>query len=302
MEELGRRAAERWGLPRKLIDSMRRIEPDCVTAPGAGTQPLSDDDWLAALSTMSARCADSLWHDDAAGAVTVRALASGYAAMLGVAPEGILGAIDRARAIACTDLAIAPLTRPAEQRARALENARQRAAGHNILHAGVASMRAALPTASIGQMTSMALETMHQGLTCTRTIAFLRNRRAKQYFAKTGSGAGVTELLPHLVFGDARQSDVFHASLTCDRVIFIENAADPRFASRLPPWWSRTLSSARSFVLLPLCSNGQPVGLIYADWDHDAAAMARGAAEFALLGELRELMVRSAERRQKSAA
>ena len=38
MEELGRCAAQRWGLPRKLIDSMRRFEP------GGGTAPFSDDD------------------------------------------------------------------------------------------------------------------------------------------------------------------------------------------------------------------------------------------------------------------
>ena len=300
MEELGRCAARRWGLPDKLIDSMRRIEP------GPNAAPLCDDDWLAALSTMSAQCADSLWHDDAAGAVAVRGLASSYAGMLGVAPEGILGAIDRARAIACTELTIAPLARPAEalakKSARAIESSRQRAAGHKILHAGVADMRDALITASTGQMTSMGLETVHRGLTCARAIAFLRNRRDKRYFAKLGLGPGVAELLPRLVFGDAHQSDVFHAALTSDRVIFIENAADPSFASKLPPWWTGTLSPARSFVLLPLGSHGQPVGLIYADWDQDAVHQSLGPAEFALLGELRALMVRSAERRQKSAA
>lgn len=299
MEELGRCAAQRWGLPRKLIDSMRRIEP------AAGVGPLGDDDWLAALSTMSARCADSLWHDDAAGAVTMGALASSYSEMLGVAPESILGAIGRARAIACLDLTIAPLARPAEalaiQSAMAVESTRLRALANQILQTGVAGMRAALPTATAGQMMSMALETLVQGLSFSRSIAFLRNRRDKKYFAKTGVGAGVTDLLAQLVFSDAYQSDVFHASLASDRVIFIENAADLRFVSKLPPWWSGSLASARSFVILPLCSHGQPMGFIYGDWNHSAGAMVLGPAEFTLLGELRALMVKSVELRQKSA-
>lgn len=54
MEKIGRAAAENWGLPRNLIDSMRRVEP------GKRGARFSHADWLAALSSMSVACADSL--------------------------------------------------------------------------------------------------------------------------------------------------------------------------------------------------------------------------------------------------
>lgn len=293
MEDIGRAAAEEWGLPANLINSMRRIEPV------ERAEALSHDDWLAALSTMSAQCADSLWHGDAAGAVTVRALASSYSRMLGLEPEGILGAIERAKEIAANDLSIAPLAQPAEKRARALEAGRLRSEGNKILLAGVADMRDVLATASPAQMMSMALETAYQGLSFSRTIAFLRNRRDKKYFAKMGFGDGMAELIPHMLFDDAYEPNVFHAALNSDRVIFIEHAADPKFAAKLPAWWSSSLAGARSFVVLPLCSGGQPMGFIYGDWDASFAPVTLNQTEFALLNELRMLMVKSVERRQK---
>lgn len=293
MEDLGRAAAEQWGLPKNLISSMRRVEP------AERSEALTHDDWLAALSTMSAQCADSLWHDDAAGAVTVRALASSFSGMLGLEPEGILGAIERAREIAANDLSIAPLARPAEKRAKAIEATRQRAEGNAVLLAGVSDMRDVLASASPGQMMSMALETVYQGLSFSRTVAFLRNRRDKKYFAKMGFGEGVTELIPGMVFDDQYEPNVFHASLSSDRVIFIENALDPKFAAKLPVWWTASLANARSFVVLPLCSSGQPMGFIYGDWDPSFDTISLNQTEFALLNDLRGLMVKSVERRQK---
>lgn len=293
LEEIGRAAAEQWGLPRKLIGSMRRVEP---APPGDN---FSREDWLAALSTMSAQCADSMWHDDPAGAVTVRALASSFSAMLGVAPDSILAAVDKAREAAAADLTIAPLARPAEKRARALASTRLRAEGNRILLAGVADMRDVAASASPGQMMSMALETVYQGLSFSRAVAFLRNRRSHMYLARMGFGDGVTELLPQMAFDDQYQPNVFHAALGSDRVIFIENAKDPKFAAKLPIWWKASLSNARSFVVLPLCANGQPAGFIYGDWDESFPPIELNQTEFALLNDLRALVVKAVERRQK---
>ena len=293
LDDIGRSAALQWGLPANLLKGMRRMEP------AACSEVLGHDDWLAALSTMSARCADSLWHDDAAGADSVRAPTGSYSGMLGMDPEGILGAIEKAREIAADDLSIAPLARPAEKQARALAATRQRAEGNKVLMAGVADMRGALGSASAGQMMSMALESAWQGLSLSRAVAFLRIRRDRRYVAKMGLGAGVTELLPLMTFDDAYHPNVFHASLSSDRVSFIENAMDPRFAAKQPPWWTASLASARSFVVLPLCSAGQPLGFIYGDWDPSFREIALNQNEFALLNDLRALMVASVERRAR---
>lgn len=292
MEDVGRAAAEQWGLPTSLVSSMRRIEPG---APGAG---FSHDDWLAALSTMSSQCADSMWYDDAAGAVTVRALASSFSAMLGVAPEAILAAIERARDVAATDLAIAPLARAAERQAHQLAATRLRERGNKVLLSGVADMRDAVAHASPGQMISMALETVYQGLAFSRAIAFLRNRREHQFVARIGFGEGVKPLLPTLTFDDAYAPNVFHAALASDRVIFIENALDPAFAAKLPPWWKASLAGARSFVVVPLCTGAQAAGFIYGDWDASYPAITLDQAEFGLLNDVRALVVKAIERRQ----
>jgi len=292
MEDIGRAVAERWGLPHPLISSMRRIEP---AAPG---DDFGRDDWLAALSTMSSRCADSLWHDDPAGQVTVRALASSFSAMLGVEPERILAAVERARELAANDLSIAPMARSADGQARGQASIRMRAEGNKIMLSGVADMRDAVRSASPGQMMSMALETAYQGLSFARAVAFMRNRREKQYIARLGFGEGVKQLLPSLVFDDAYEANVFHAALGSDRVLFVENAQDPSFAAKLPAWWKASLAGARSFIIVPLCTGGQPAGFIYGDWNDSAAPVRLHQHEFGLINDLRALVVKAVERRQ----
>jgi HD-like signal output (HDOD) protein len=289
LEEIGRATAEYWGLPRNLIAGMRHLEP------GERGDEFGHDDWLAALGTMSSQCAESLWHDDEAGAEQVRELAASYAAMLGVQPDNLLVAIDKARQTAAADLSLAPLAKPAEKRAQAVETRRQRVAGNHILQSGVNDMRDA--AANPGQMMSMALETVFQGLSFTRAFAFLRNRREGRYMAKIGFGEGARALLPHLTFDDTFTPDVFHAALTSDRVVFIENAHDPRFAAKLPAWWRQSLSEARCFVVLPLSSHGQPAGFIYGEWDASQPNISLSPTEFTLLNELRALVVTSVERR-----
>jgi HD-like signal output (HDOD) protein len=298
LEVLGRATAEHWGLPRNLVAGMRTLEP------GERDEGFSHDDWLAALGTMSTRCANSLWNDDEAGAAQVLALAAAFAPMLGVEPERMLAAIDRAKTEAQADLSIAPLARPQEKRqneqARVEQAARKREAGNRILMSGAADMRDAGVTVNPGQMMSMALETIYQGLSFTRAFAFLRNRREGKYLARMGFGEGARALMPNLCFDDAYEADVFHAALASDRVIFIENARDPKFAAKLPGWWCGTLSEARCFVVIPLCLNGQPVGFIYGDWDDTFPSISLSQTEFSLLNDLRALVVSAIERRTQA--
>ena len=135
LEQIGRATAEHWGLPRNLVAGMRRVEP------GERPEGFGHDDWLAALGTMSSQCAESLWNGDEAGNAEVRQLASDFAAMLGVAPEHIVGAVEKAKAEAAADLSIAPLANPPEKRARNAAVTRMREAGNKILTSGVADMR-----------------------------------------------------------------------------------------------------------------------------------------------------------------
>jgi HD-like signal output (HDOD) protein len=293
LEEVGHAAAMHWGLPQTLIQGMRKLPPP---APGVEVSP---SDWIAGLSTMSALCAESLWHDDAAGAAAVRELTESYSGMLGVEPGNLMHAIEQAKVVAANDLTIAPLSRPAERRAKALAKTRQRAAGNKILLSGLSDMRDMLDTASPGQMVQIALETVYKGLDFSRAVAFVRNRKENHYSAKISFGDGTRELLAAMTFDDAYEPNVFHAALNSDRVIFIENARDAKFAAKLPLWWKSSLSEARSFVILPLSANGQPAGFLYGDWDDSFPPISLSATEFSLLNDMRALVVRAVERRHK---
>jgi len=293
LEEVGHAAALHWGLPSALIKGMRKLQPP---EPG---EEVSASDWIAGLSTMSALCAESLWDDDDAGAAKVRELTESYSAMLGVEPANLMHAIEQAKVVAANDLTIAPLSRPAERRAKALAKTRQRAAGNKILLSGLADMRDVLDTASPGQMVQIALETVYKGLDFSRAVAFVRNRKDGQYAAKISFGDGTKELLSALTFDDAYEPNVFHAALNSDRVIFIENARDAKFSAKLPLWWTSSLSEARSFVILPLSSNGQPAGFLYGDWDDSFPPISLSATEFSLLNDMRALVMRAVERRHK---
>jgi HD-like signal output (HDOD) protein len=292
LEQVGRATAEHWGLPRNLIAGMRRVEP------GERGEAFAHEDWLAALGTMSQQCADTLWHGDEDAGALVAELASNFAPMLGIEAENIVGAIEQAKVEATADLSIAPLANPPEKRARAAAATRMRDAGNKILKSGVAEMRGAA-NATPGQMMSMAIETAYHGLSFTRAFGFLRSRRDGKYSAKIGLGDGAKTLQPNLVFDDTYEPNVFFASLGSDRVIFIENARDPKFASKLPGWWKGSLGTARCFVIIPLCTHGEPVGFIYGDWDDRFPSVFLSQTEFSLLNDLRALVVKSVERRQQ---
>ena len=293
LPEVGYATAAHWGLPQHLIDGMRPL------APMQPDEVVSNADWMAGLSTMAAHCADSLWHDDANGAAEVHALIGNYAGMLGMQPEAVLEAVEKAKVMAAADLTIAPLSKPMERRARQLASTRLRAEGNRILIGGLSDLRGAIGTANPGQMVSMALETLHQGFDFSRSVAFVRNHKEHLYSARICMGEGAAGLQDLMVFGDAYEPNVFHAALNSDRVIFIDNARDPKFAAKLPQWWKSTLSDARSFVVLPLSANGHPTGFLYGDWDESFPPIQLNQTEFNLINDIRALLVQSVEMRHQ---
>jgi len=292
LADIGMAAAQRWNLPRNLVAGMRTMDADDGAA-------LPAADWVAGIATLARQCAASLWHDDEAGAAEIARISAAFAPMLGLEIDKVSVAIAQARESAAEELTIAPLSKPLERRARALAQTRQRAAGNRILQSGLADMRDMVDNASPGQMVSAALETVFKGLDFSRAVAFVRNRRENRYAARMCFGALPKEQLAAMSFDDAYEPNVFHAALNSDRVIFIENARDPKFAAKLPQWWKAGLADARSFVILPLSANGQPAGFLYGDWDETFPAIHLSQTEFALLNDLRALVVKAIERRHQ---
>ncbi|HEY0847390.1 MAG TPA: HDOD domain-containing protein [Noviherbaspirillum sp.] len=294
LDDVGRQVAQQWGLPAGLIHTLQDAPPKPVG------EPIDHDDWLAAVSTLSSRCAGALCSDDPAAQKEVASLASDYAEMLGLEQAQIINAVDTAKETAAEEGAVVVRT---IKRSDAEKNPADSAIGKpvdaaSILAHGVADMRGVMETASASQLMSMALETVYQGLGFSRAIVFMRKPDVSAYAAHMCFGDGVQELMPRLVFSDAYQPDVFHASLANDKMIFVENAQDPAFVNKLPRWWRETLPTVRSFMVLPLTTNRRPIGFIYGDWDISKPAARIDKSEISPLNELRMLVLQAIEGRR----
>lgn len=292
--EIGRQAAQQWGLPPSLIDTMHDVAPRKVK------ESLDHHDRLAVISTLSVHCAAALRMDDDACNKTLVALARDYADMLGLDASQVLRAVDTAQITAADEHA--DVVRPLKRVINIEESAHEPLTGKpvnaaQILARGIADMSDAAPTASIGQLMTMALETVYQGFGFSRVIAFLRNREQAQYVARMWFGEGVQEIAPRLVFADAYQPDVFHAALAADKMVFVEYALDSSFADKVPRWWREALPMVRSFMVLPVTVNRQAVGFIYGDWDLVKPEAKIEQVEVVPLNELRTLVARVIEQR-----
>ncbi|HEY8606957.1 MAG TPA: HDOD domain-containing protein [Noviherbaspirillum sp.] len=295
LDDIGREAARQWGLPTPLVQSMSDMPPN------AQAEALDHQDWLAAVSTLSSRCAEALNHEEGNPEADLARLVEGYAEMLGMDASQVLQAVDAARRTAATEDAVVPRSQRREDvqpEAPAVPGKPKDSV--SILARGVVDVRSALSTASSGQLMSMALETIYQGFGFSRSIAFLRDRDRRQYIATMSLGEGVQEKVPRLVFGDGYEPNIFHAALANDKMIFVENARDPRFNNKLPRWWKEALPDVRSFLLLPLTVNRQPVGFLYGDWDQCKPLARVDQREVAPLTALRVLVVRMLEQRRRA--
>jgi HD-like signal output (HDOD) protein len=296
LDEIGRLAAKRWGLPTSLADTLRDILPESVGA------PLDHVEWLAAVATLSSRCAEAVHKEGAAAAASLSVLASDYADMLGLETQQILAAISAGRQTLLEDNAAAatPARSSAERHDMQQHQGGKPAESVEILTRGVADMRGAAKSASTGQLLTMALEIVYQGLGFSRAVVFLHDRDKGQYNARMCFGDGVQELLSRMAFGDAYQPDVFHASLANDKIVFVENAQAPSFMNKVPQWWKASLPTVRSFMVVPMVVNRQPIGFIYGDWDLASPAARIEAHEIEQLNELRLLMVHEVEQRRQA--
>lgn len=291
LDDIGRHAARQWGLPSGLISTLQDVPPKPLG------EPLDHHDWLAAVSTLSSRCANALCTDEGLAVEELERLAESYAEMLGLEVSQLLTAVDAAQKSAAVEDSV--VVRTPRRSSEKLEAERGKPAdAAQILAHGVADMRGAMDSASAGQLMTMALETVYQGLRFSRVVAFLRHPEKQAYVAQMSFGEAVQELLSSLTFGDAYQPDVFHAALANDKMIFVENARDPAFTNKLPRWWKDALPTARSFMVLPLTVNRRPAGFIYGDWDMDRPLAKIEQAEIAPLNEMRMLIMGAMERRR----
>lgn len=277
LETLGRRTAQRWGLPASITRTIS--EPEL----GGPALPLTHDQWLTALAAFSSEAASDLSPRSSG---LLPNLAQKYGAALGAEPAQLVNYVRAAHQVVVgTDALIT----------EHVASSRVLAAGKPAnalarLQASVRDLREAAKTSSTGQLISLTLESLHQNFGFSHSFAFARVADPAQFVAKIGFGQDAKALMPALAFAAAYEPHVFHAALSRDMAIYIEDAQAPSMSDKTPRGWRDTMGGTRSFLLVPLTMQGRPFGLLVGAWDARAGGSRITAEEMAPVNEMRQAL------------
>jgi serine/threonine protein kinase len=315
-EDLGLGVARQWGLPESLQRSMRRPEgeapPRLIERSGERLR------WLARAAN---DVAELILHSEPQEAhAKVRAMAQRYARSLGMDAKTFESAADQARQrlaqlAQAMDIQL-PKSSPAQRLLAPLAPSPQDSLSPHELQAtlvgapdaGPRSPEQAAQTLAAGiqditdamvdsfklnEVLRMILETIYRGLGFRRVVFCLRDPRTETLTGRFGLGEGVEAVAPlfrvPLKVGPGVEADLFSAVCVKGADTLIADAAQPRIAERLPPWFKGPVA-APSFLILPISLRGAPFAMIYADQAR-AGAINLGEKELSLLRTLRNQAV-----------
>ena len=286
LETLGRRTAQRWGIPTSITRTIH--EPDLAAA----ALPLNHEQWLTTLAAFSSEAANGLATQQPDTFLTT--LATRYSAALGAEPAQLVDCARAAHQQALRDdvltLEPAPSDRPAAGGKPVNALAR--------LQQSVLDLREAAKASSTGQLISLALESLHQNFGFSHSFAFARSTELQRFVAKVGFGPEAKNLMSPLAFEAAYEPHVFHAAMARDVAIFIEDAQAPSMADKIPHGWRTTMRDVRGFLLVPLTVQGRPFGLLVGAWDRHAEISRVTAEEMAPVNEMRQILGAAALQRR----
>jgi HD-like signal output (HDOD) protein len=275
VETIGRRMAERWGMPASIT---RTIDaPDL-----SGSElPLNHQEWLTVISSFSAEAAGALLSPQSDSAV--QALAVRYGTALGAEPQQLTLAVRAAHHQAVQDNLLAGL--PSAETAESTSSKPHDALGR--LRQGVRDLQDASATGTAAQLISLALETLHQGFGFSHSFAFALVPQQQRFLARMGFGRDAQRLLQTLAFDAAYEPHVFHAALSRNMAVYIENAHAPQLEGKVPRCWRESMGAALSFLLVPLAVQGRPFGLLVGAWDDSAGTVRVTPEEMGPVNEMR---------------
>lgn len=281
LEELGLEAAREWRMPVSILAGLRTV------APTESDEPVNAADRLAAISTLAHRCAETVGHaSEKVAHARLVALTAGYATMLGTSPEALLGDLAEAKVQATAERAVASAHHEMAEPTVA------RVASVNLLESletGIADIRARLGSITPGEALSVATESLFTGLGLSRSFVFIR--KGAGYSARMGVGDGAKALLPTLQFEDAAGRDLLSGAMSLDQIVYVQDTKAPAPGSSMPAWWARSLSEARSVILVPILVNQKPLGFIYGEWTKAGSTLNLSATELEPIEKLRKAIL-----------
>lgn len=135
----------------------------------------------------------------------------------------------------------------------------------------------------------ITLETIYRAKGFTRVILCIREARSNSMLGRFGFGPDAPDIAKSFRFSLVFTPDIFHVALAKGVDILISDTNDPKISARIPGWFRKAVA-AETFVIFPLCINGNGVAMIYADRTQ-AGEIVISEKELALLRTLRNMAV-----------
>ena len=159
-------------------------------------------------------------------------------------------------------------------------------AAEAILMAGIQDISNTLVSSfKLNDVLRIILETMYRAKGFQRVILCIRDARSNAMVGRFGFGQDATEMAKRFNFPLTFVPDIFHVALKQGVDVIISDTHDEKIAARIPEWFHKGVA-AGSFVIFPLCINGNPLAMIYAD-QQNAGQIAIPETELSLLRTLR---------------
>lgn len=275
IDEISHNIAKDWQLPEKISGS--------VSDQTANMNPeLGSAGWLKTMANFSGKMATLLVNN--ISTQNLKNFIARYSGSLLLPSEVIWGSIEPIQN-KTSQLAAHP---ELEQGSSECDRSRNRVA------AGLLELSTALARGmDFKSALNIALETIHDSMRFNRVVVFFRD--ADQFRASLYLGNLKPETMAGLFFSKNYAADVFHLSLAQKADVFIQDVTLSR-ETTIPAWYRKALPDACAFILLPLISNNNKIGLIYADWKEGQTRVIK-PREFSSLVMLRDYLIKALVKR-----
>lgn len=117
----------------------------------------------------------------------------------------------------------------------------------------------------LSELIVLILEHFYNSLGFRFATLCLKDKQKNQYRSRSSVGKNSAEYQKAFCFPATLSTDLFYLAMERDTDLFILNAFTPKVRELLPQWHQDLLPDTRSFILLPLVFNKNPIGFVYAD-------------------------------------
>lgn len=109
------------------------------------------------------------------------------------------------------------------------------------------------------------LETLYNSMGFRFATICLKDAKTGEYRSRIALGEDAARRRTGLIFTLGKQRDLFRLSMESDADLMISDARDSKISELLPAWHRELFPDARSFIVLPIIVQKNPLGFFYAD-------------------------------------